>query len=273
MTNTVNIVKQRKVGDVLSLKELYHYKELLYFLVWRDTKVRYKQTAVGVAWVVLQPIISMLIYTVLFSIFIKVPSEGVPYPLFVFIGLVPWTFFANSVLETNNSLVRNSQLITKVYFPRIIIPLSQIIVLFIDLIFALFILGFLIVFYDISITWSILFLPILILLTIAVALGISLLFSSLNVRYRDFQFIVPFIVQIWMFCSPVIYPFKIIPVKYQSIVALNPLVGIIEGYRAILLQKPMNWDLLFFSSVIITILLVIGLYLFASIERKVADFI
>ena len=149
MTNTVNIVKQRKVGDVLSLKELYHYKELLYFLVWRDTKVRYKQTAVGVAWVVLQPIISMLIYTVLFSIFIKVPSEGVPYPLFVFIGLVPWTFFANSVLETNNSLVRNSQLITKVYFPRIIIPLSQIIVLFIDLIFALFILGFLIVFYDI----------------------------------------------------------------------------------------------------------------------------
>lgn len=273
MPNELTIIKPRKVKDVLSLRELFHYNELLYFLVWRDIKVRYKQTAIGVAWVVMQPLISMLIYTILFSGFIKIPSEGIPYPLFVYIGLAPWTFFANAVSDTNNSLIHNAHLITKVYFPRVIIPLSRIMVLLIDFIFALLILFMFMIFYKIVPTWSMLLFPCLIFLMIVLALGVGLLFSSLNVKYRDFHFIVPFILQIWMFCSPVIYPFSIIPEKYKWIAYLNPLAGIIEGYRMVILGKPIDWTMLISSCVITSIVGAIGIYLFASIERKVADFI
>jgi lipopolysaccharide transport system permease protein len=252
---------------------LLHYRELLFFLVWRDLKVRYKQTAIGVIWVVLQPVLMMLIYSMIFGAFLKVSTDGIPYSLFVLAGIVPWTFFANVVSDSGNTLLNNAQLIGKVYFPRILLPLARIMALMVDFGVAICVYFAFAAYFDTKFTLSILFLPVLLVLIILAALGTSTLLSALNVRYRDFQYIIPFTVQVWMFCTPVIYPINAVPERFRWIIQLNPISGIVENFRAILLGKPLLFGELVFSAISVVIMCVAGVFYFYHAQRKFADII
>lgn len=274
------VIKATRGLSALQLRALWEYRELLYFLVWRDVKVRYKQTALGVLWVVLQPVLSTLVFTVIFGILLSVPSNGLPYPIFAYAGLLPWQYFASSLTRTSTNLVDNANLITKVYFPRLTIPLSGVLSSLVDFAVGLIMLGVLMLLYRVPLTPAVLLLPLFLLLAMVTALGFGLWLSALNVRYRDIKQLIPFIVQLWMYLTPVIWPVTIIPERFRPLLALNPMTGVVSGFRWALLgdasavtgmQAPAA---LFAVSVLIAVgALISGLFFFRSTERTFADII
>jgi lipopolysaccharide transport system permease protein len=267
------VIEPRKAWAALNLHESWAYRELLYFLMWRDVKVRYKQTALGAAWAIIQPLFTMLIFTIFFGRLAGVPSDNVPYPLFAYAGLLPWTFFANAVTNSGNSLVGSANLITKVYFPRMLIPAAAVGAGLVDLGISLLILVPLMIYYRIPVTTNLLMLPVLILMTTLLAVAVGMWLSGLNVKYRDIRFALPFLIQLWMFVSPVIYPTSFLPAKWRWLISLNPLTGIIEGYRSSLFGLPFNLKALGTSLAIILALLTYSLYAFRRMEKTFADIV
>jgi lipopolysaccharide transport system permease protein len=258
---------------VFNLRDLWSYRELLYFLIWRDVKVRYKQTALGVAWAIIQPLFTMLIFTLFFGRLAGVPSDNIPYPVFAYAGLLPWTFFANAVSNSGNSLVGSANLITKVYFPRMIIPAAAVGAGLVDLGISFVVLIPLMIYYGITITWSLLLLPVLVMLTALLALGTGMWLSALNVKYRDVRFVLPFLIQLWMFVSPVIYPTSFLPQRWRLLFALNPMTGIIEGYRSSLFGHSFNWKALTAAMLITVAVLVYASFTFRRMEKSFADIV
>jgi lipopolysaccharide transport system permease protein len=258
----------------LKLKELWDYRELLYFLIWRDVKVRYKQTAIGTAWAVIQPFLTMAIFTMVFNQFAKMPSSGLPYPVFSFAGLLLWTYFSRSLNQSILSVVSNASLITKIYFPRLLLPIAATLAGIIDLAISfVFLLGMMI-WYDIIPGWAVFTLPVFVLITMLTALSVSFWLAAINVRYRDVGQAIPFLVQIWMFASPVAYPMSVVPEKWRLLFDLNPMAGTIEGFRWALTGSgdlPLRSILL--SSVIIAPLLLGGLIYFKRTDRTFADLV
>jgi len=260
-------------GPPIDLKSLWDYRELLYFLTWRDVKVRYKQTALGAAWAIIQPLFTMIIFTIFFGNLAKVPSDGIPYPIFAYAALLPWTFFSNAITSSGNSLVGSAHLITKVYFPRMIIPGAAVAAGLIDLMVAFGILIILMIYYGVGATWNLLMLPALILLTTLLAIGVGMYTSALNVKYRDIRYALPFAIQLLMFATPIIYPVSLVPERWRWAFNLNPLTGIIEGFRASFFGRPFNWPALAISSAITLALLVYAAYHFKRMERTFADIV
>ena len=257
----------------VDLKSLWDYRELLYFLTWRDVKVRYKQTALGAAWAIIQPLFTMIIFTIFFGKLANMPSDGIPYPIFAYAALLPWTFFSNAITSSGNSLVGSAHLITKVYFPRMIIPGAAVAAGLIDLLVAFGILIVLMIYYGVGVTWNLLMLPALILLTTVLAVGVGMWTSALNVKYRDIRYALPFAIQLTMFATPIIYPLSLVPERWRWTLSLNPLTGIIEGYRAAFFGRPFNWPALAISSTITFALLIYAAYHFKQVERTFADIV
>ena len=267
-------VREPRKGVSLNLKELWEYHELLYFLVWRDIKVRYKQTALGVTWAILQPLLTMVVFTIFFGRLAKVPSDGLPYPIFSFAALLPWQLFSNALTTSSTSLVANRDLITKVYFPRLIIPLSSTLAGLVDFCIAFFVLIGMMVYYGIVPTSAVVTLPLFVLLAIVTSLAISLWLSALNVRYRDVRFTIPFLTQFWLFITPIAYPSSLVPEKWRLIYGLNPMAGVVEGFRWALLGKSNETGPLIIVSVIIVIIMLIGgLIYFRYTEKTFADIV
>lgn len=256
-----------------NFKQVWAYRELLYFLMWRDVKVRYKQTVLGAAWAVIQPLFTMLIFTLFFGRLAGVPSDNVPYPVFVYAGLLIWTFFSNALANSGNSLVGNQNLLTKVYFPRIIIPAATVGAGLVDLAIAFLVLIALMIYYGVALTWGIFLVPVIILFTTLLALGVGMWVSALNVKYRDVRFALPFVIQLWMFLSPIIYPSTFVPEKWRWLLTLNPLTGLIDAFRASLFAKPLNWSALAISIGITLAILVYAAYVFRRMERSFADIV
>lgn len=267
------VVRIRPSGrwSALNLRDLWEYHELLYFLAWRDVKVRYKQTALGVLWVIIQPLLTMLIFAFIFGRVVGVPSDGIPYHLFAFAGLVPWTFFAGALTRSGNSLVGSAHLITKVYFPRLIIPIAAVAASMLDFAIAFTLLAVLMIWSGVALTWQLALLPVVGIMTAMLALGVGMWASALNVKYRDVGHILPFLVQLGMFATPIIYPSSILPEKWRGLLALNPMTGIIEGYRAALFGRPVAWNALAISAAVTVVVLVWGLYVFRRMEKDFAD--
>jgi lipopolysaccharide transport system permease protein len=255
----------------LHLRDLWTFRELLYFLIWRDVKVRYKQTALGASWAVLQPFLLMVVFSIFFGRLLNVPSGKVPYPVFAYAALVPWQMFANAVAQSGGSLISNQQLLTKVYFPRLLIPLSATLGNLVDFVFAFVILVAMMVYYGIHPTLAILVVPLLALLAAITALGVGLWLSALNVKYRDIRYVIPFLVQLWLFATPVAYPSTIVPVAWRPIYHLNPMAGVVDGFRWALLGSG-GIDPMFAVSVVVAIaILVGGIVYFRRTERSFAD--
>jgi len=275
MENTadkLSIIEPKKGWIPIDFKEIWKYRELLYFLTKRDIKVRYKQTVLGGLWAIIQPVFTMIVFTIFFGRLAKVPSDGIPYPLFVYAGLLPWTYFANALTASGNSLVGSQNLITKVYFPRLIIPASASLAGLLDFFIAMLVLGVLMAYYQFLPGIGIFLFPILVGLTFMCAVGVGLWLSALNVEYRDIRYAIPFLIQLWMFVSPVIYPVSMVKEKYQWLLAINPMGGVINAYRAVILgHKPVDWTLLGISTVIIILLFISGLHYFRRMERTFAD--
>ena len=270
---SITVIEPKRGWVPVDLREVWQYRELLYFLTKRDIKVRYKQTVLGGLWAVIQPAFTMIVFTLLFGRLAKIPSDGMPYPLFVYVGLLPWTYFANAVSASGNSLVGSANLITKVYFPRLIIPASASLGGLLDFFVALIVLAALMIHYGfVPGLLGILLFPFLLALTFLCALGVGLWLSALNVQYRDIRYVIPFLIQLWMFVSPVIYPVSMVKGNYQRLLALNPMGGLIEAYRASILgHHPVDWSLLGISAAIIVVIFVTGLYYFRKMERRFAD--
>ena len=255
----------------LKLRELWTYRELLFFLTWRDIKLRYKQTALGATWVIIQPLFAMLLFTLFFGKLAKMPSDNVPYPLFAYAGLVPWTFFSNAITNSGQSLVGSSQLISKVYFPRIYIPAGAVGAGLLDFAIASVLLAPMLIYYRIALTRQILFLPAFALLATLLALAVGMWLAALNVKYRDIRYAIPFLVQLWLFASPVIYPASIVPAKWKWVLAINPMTGVIEGFRSSLLGTPFDRASVVSSGVITLLLLVLSFIAFRRVEDSFAD--
>ncbi len=255
--------------------DLWRYRELFYILAWRDIAVRYKQTIIGVAWAVLRPLLTMIIFVVVFGKIAKLPSEGVPYPIFVFAAMLPWTFFATAFSDASNSLIGNSNLISKVYFPRLIIPAASVIVAGVDFLISFVILLGLMAWYHYMPDWHILTLPFFLLMAFFAALGAGLYVAALNVKYRDFRFVVPFIVQLGLYISPVGFSTTIVPEQYRIFYYLNPMVGVIDGFRWAISGGRTAFDIteLIISVVMITFLCILGIYHFRKTEKTFADVI
>ena len=267
-------IRPRRAWEFPDFSEIWSHRELLYFLTWRDIKVRYKQTLLGVTWVIIQPVATMLIFTLLFGRLAGLDQRtgGVPYPIFAFTGLLPWTFFATAVAASSNSLVGSAHLISKVYFPRLIIPAATIGAGLVDfgLSFAVFVA--MMAYYGVGLTWGVLLLLPLVALVVVLALGVGLLLSALNVRYRDIRHALPFMIQIWMFASPVIYPLGMVPARWRWVLALNPMTGVIEGFRAALLGSgEVPWVALAISAAVALMLLICSLLAFRRLEKSFAD--
>ncbi len=258
---------------LLNLKNIWAFRELLFFLTWRDVKVRYKQTALGATWAILQPLFMMVIFTIFFGRLAGVASAGIPYPLFALAGLVPWTFFSNAITASGNSLVGSANLITKVYFPRLIVPAAAMLAGLIDFVLAFILLVGMMLYYRVTPTLNLLFLPVLILLTMLFALGVGTWMAALNVKYRDVRFALPFIIQLWLFVSSVIVPSSSASPKWRWLLTLNPMSGIIEGYRSALFGLPFDWPALGLAAVITVSVLMYSVYSFGRVERSFADII
>lgn len=269
----VTIEPGRGILPKLGLREAWGFRELLLFLVLRDIQVRYKQTALGVAWVILQPVLAMLVFTLFFGDLLGVRSDGIPYPIFAYSGLLPWTFFSRAVISSGGSLVAGSNLITKVYFPRLLIPTASVAAGLVDFAVAFLVLVGLMFYYHVGITANILLLPALCVLVTLFALGVGLWLSALNVKYRDIGAVLPFMIQLGLFISPVIYPSSLLQGRWHSVFALNPMVGIIEGFRSALLGRAFDWRALGFSTVITLSLLVYSAYAFRRMEKTFADIV
>jgi lipopolysaccharide transport system permease protein len=256
----------------LGLRELWDYRELLYFLTWRDIKVRYKQTVLGAAWAVIQPFFIMVVFSLFFGRLAHVPSDGIPYPVFAFCALLPWQLFAHALTESGNSLVANERLITRVYFPRLIVPISAMLGGLVDFAIAFVILLLMMVYYGIRPTWAIVTLPGFILLAIATALGVGLWLSALNVKYRDVRYTITFLVQFWLFATPVAYPSSLVPERWRPLYGLNPMAGVVEGFRWALLGKSEGPGVMLAVSMVVVVLILIGgLYYFRRMEAEFAD--
>jgi lipopolysaccharide transport system permease protein len=256
------------------LRELWDYRELFYFLVWRDVKVRYKQTALGVTWAVIQPLFTVVIFSVFFGRLAKVPSDGIPYPLFSFAALVPWTFFAYGLNQSSNSLVGSANLITKVYFPRLAVPISSVVAGTVDLLLAFGVLLLMMWYYHVSPTWNIVFLPVFFFLTLTTSLGVGLWLSALNVKFRDVRLMLPFLVQLWMFGTPIAYPSSLLHEPWRTVYGLNPMVGVVEGFRwALLGVKSPPGPMVAVSGVISILLLLGGVIYFRRMEKTFADLV
>src|SRR5271157_2519161 len=257
----------------VDLHELWAYRELVSSFTWRDVKLRYKQTGLGIAWAVLQPILTMVIFTIFFGGLAKIPSDGVPYPLFVLAALLPWTLFAEGLTRSTTTMVTNANIMTKVYFPRLIMPLSSIISPLVDFAVSFIILLAMMVYYGYAPTINIIFLPFFLLLALATSLGVGLWLSALNVKYRDFQYTVPFLIQIWMFASPVVYASSLVPESLRVWYGLNPMAGVIEGFRWALLGSGAPNAMVLVSVGMVLLLLVSGMFYFRRMEQYYADIV
>jgi lipopolysaccharide transport system permease protein len=256
----------------LNLKELWQYRELLYLLTWRDVTVRYKQTALGVMWAILQPLLTMVVFSIFFGGLAKIPSNGLPYPIFSFCALVPWTFFANGLTQSSNSLVLSSNLVKKVYFPRLAIPISTIFAGVVDFVIAFFVLILMMALYGIWPTPQIVLLPLLLLLALVTALGVGLWLAALNVQYRDVRYVVPFLVQFWLFATPIAYPSTLLPEPWRVVYGINPMVGVVSGFRWALLGTDfLHGPMLIVSTLAAMLILVSGAFYFRRMERTFAD--
>jgi len=261
-------------------KDLWRYRELFYFLAWRDILVRYKQTVIGIAWALIRPFLTMVVFTIVFGELAKLPSEGVPYPILVFSAMLPWQFFSSALSECSNSLVSNANLISKVYFPRLIVPASAVIVSFVDFLISGMIMLGLMAWYNFVPSWRILTLPVFILIAFAASMGVGLWLSALNVKYRDFRYVVPFLVQFGLYISPVGFSSSIVPQKWRLLYSLNPMVGVIDGFRWAILsggERTQNsliyWQGFTLSLVLVALLLTSGIWYFRKTERTFADVI
>lgn len=253
------------------LKDAWAHRELLYFLIWRDLKVRYRQTVLGATWVILQPLLTTLVFTVFMSRLARVPSDGVPYPLFAYAGLLPWMFFSNAVSTSTYSLISHSYIITKVYFPRLIIPAAVVGVRLVDFLVASVVLIVLMLGYGIGMKWSMLMLPALVVEITLFTLGISLWFSVLNIKYRDVGTLLPVLIQLWMFVSPIIYPSSLVPERWRLLYSLNPISGVVEAVRASLFGLPLDWSSVIISASVILVSLACFVYLFCRWEENLVD--
>jgi len=256
-------------------QDLWRYRELLYFLTWRDTLVRYKQTVIGIAWALIRPLITMIVFTVVFGTLAKFPSEGAPYPILVYAAILPWQFFADALAKCSNSLVGNANMISKVYFPRLMVPVSAVLTSFVDFLISGIILLGLMAWYDFVPSWRIVILPLFILIAFAAALGAGLWLAALNVKYRDFGFITPFILQCAQYISPVGFSSSIVPQQWRLLYSLNPLVGVIDGFRWAILggEAKLYWPGFMLSTGLVALLLVSGVWYFRRTERTFADVI
>ena len=268
------IIRPPEGWSQLGLRELWEYRELLYFLTWRDIKVRYKQTALGAAWAIIQPFFMMLVFSLFFGRLAGVPSDNIPYPVFTFCALLPWQLFAQALQESSNSLVANERLITKVYFPRLVVPIAAVLGGLVDFAIAFVVLLLMMAYYGIVPGLAILYLPFFILLAVMTALGVGLWLSALNVQYRDVRYTLNFLTQFWMFITPVAYPSSIVPGKWRALYGLNPMAGVVEGFRWALLGKTeAPGPLLAVSVVAVVLILVGGLYYFRRMEETFADIV
>lgn len=266
-------IQPREGWTSLGLMEVWEHRELLYFLVWRNVKVRYKQTALGAAWAILQPVLGMLIFTLFFGRLARLPSDGIPYPLFTFAALVPWTSFINALTDSSNSLVGSANLISKVYFPRLCVPLSAILTMVVDFAIAFVVLLVMMFHYRVVPTANVIWLPVLGILALATALGVGLWLSALNVKYRDVRYVLPFLTQLWMFATPIVYPSSILDEPWKSLYGINPMVGVVEGFRWGLLGTKSPGLVLIVSAIVAGILLFTGLVYFRRTEETFADII
>ncbi len=256
----------------LNLPDLWHYRELIYFLTWRDIKVRYKQTVLGAAWAILQPFMTMVVFSIVFGRLAGIPSEGLPYPIFAYCALLPWQLFAHALTQSSNSLVANEHLITKVYFPRLVVPLSAVVAGLLDFLIAFVVLIGMMLYYDVRPTAAVWTMPLFLSLAVAAALGVGLWLSALNVQYRDVRNTIPFLTQFWLFATPVAYPSTLVPEPWRPLYGLNPMTGVVEGFRWALLGKAEGpGGLLAVSVAIVILILVSGLYYFRRMERTFAD--
>ncbi|MFA6339035.1 MAG: ABC transporter permease [Candidatus Paceibacterota bacterium] len=272
--SNITIIKPKKTFSIDDIKEIWRYKELLYFFTWRDLKVRYKQTIVGIGWALFQPFMTMVVFSVIFGKLANMPSDGVPYPIFVFTGLLFWQLFSSALSDTSYTLIGNASIVTKVYFPRLILPMSDTITKMVDFgISFVFLIGLMIYYGYASHLVGLLIVPLLLLITLMASIGGGLILSSINIKYRDVRYVLPYFIQILLFITPVIYPSSIAG-KYSWILAINPMTGVIKAARAALLgTTPINWTLLGLSFVSTSILLAIGIYVFKKTERYFADII
>jgi len=258
----------------LKLRELWEYRELLYFLIWRDVKVRYKQTALGASWAIIQPFFTMLVFSIFFGSLGKMPSDGIPYPIFAFTALVPWGFFANGLSQSSNSLVGSSHLITKVYFPRLIVPLGSVFSGIVDFLVAFAVLLAMMLYYGLLPSINVLWLPLFVLLALVTSLGVGLWLSALNVEYRDVRYIVPFITQFWLFATPIAYPSSLLHQPWRTIYGLNPMVGVVEGFRwALLRSNTAPGPIIAVSASAAVVILISGAFYFRRMEKTFADIV
>jgi len=256
----------------LNLRELWRYRDLLFFLAWRDITIRYKQTILGASWAIIQPFSTMVVFSIFFGFLIHVPSDGVPYPVFSYVALLPWQYFATALSQAAESLVSNQALVSKIYFPRLIIPLASIVPALLDFAIAFTIMIMLFIVYHITPTWNVVWLPVFLLLAVITALAVGLWIAALNVLYRDFRYVVPFLIQLWLFASPVTYPVSVVPEQWRGLYSLNPLVGIIEGFRwALLGTGNLSLPQVIISSIAALLVLISGAYYFRRMERIFAD--
>ncbi len=271
----VVLIKPSKGWVGLKLHDLWLYRELVYFLTWRDIKVRYKQSVLGILWAILKPFMAMVVFTIFFGNFAKIPSDGVPYPIFSYTATLPWELFAAALGVASRSMVSNSNMISKIYFPRMIIPLASVMSSVVDFFIGFTILIGMMIFYKVTPTIAILWLPLLILLALVTALGVGFWSSALMVRYRDVGYIMPFIANLWMYLTPVVYPSSMIPEKWRLLYALNPMTGVVEGFRYALLgtTQSVNAGMILVSSLIAVVVLITGMFYFRRMEKQFADMI
>lgn len=268
------IIKPSYGWAALNLRDLLLYRELIFFMTWRDLKVRYKQTLLGASWAILQPFLTMVVFSIFFGNLAKVPSDGVPYPIFSYTALIPWTLFSKALQDASRSLVANSHMITKIYFPRMILPLSSVMAGVVDFLIAFVVLLGMMVFFNLFPTINVLVLPLFLLLALVTAVGVGLWLSALNVLFRDINYVLPFLTQFWMFLTPVAYPSSMVPSEWQVIYALNPMTGVVEGFRwALLGTGPPPGIMTLVSSTTAVILLISGMFYFRRMERLFADMV
>jgi lipopolysaccharide transport system permease protein len=256
----------------LNLRKLWHYRELLYFLSWRDIKVRYKQTLLGAAWAIMQPVLTMLLFSIFFGKLAGMPSDGIPYPLFAYTALVPWTLFANALTQSSNSLVQNSNLLKKVYFPRLVMPISSVISGVVDFLCAFIALGAMMLYFGVMPTRNIVWLPFLLILAFGAALAVGLWLSAINVQFRDVRHAIPFLTQFWLFATPIAYPSSLLSEPWRTLYGINPMVGVVEGFRwALLGTQTAPGPILLVSASVTALILITGAYYFRRMEKTFAD--
>jgi lipopolysaccharide transport system permease protein len=268
----ITIIRATRGWRSINFGELWRYRELLYFLTWRDVKVRYKQTVLGAMWAIIQPFFAMIIFSIFFGRLAKIPSDGIPYPIFSYAALVPWTFFANGLRQSTASLVTGGNLLKKIYFPRLILPISAVVSGGVDFILAFIVLLGMMLFYNIAPTADVIWLPFLLLLALATCLGVGLWLTAMNVQFRDVRYTIPFLIQAWLFATPIAYPSSLIPEAWRPVYALNPMVGVIEGFRwALLGTDTAPGPMILVSSLVAIGLLISGAFYFRRMERSFAD--